>query len=219
MAENTKKHKKHNIVRQYFTTPVIFVLISLVAAVPLALVMLHFSVIAVHKAQNNYVAKVADYTVSAENYTPSDVKSGEVAVPELYGFSKLGDLSCDKAGLNTAVYYGNNRASFREGAGLSTDKKIPGEGGAVVVSANSTGAFRALYNVKNGDIITFVTSWGVYKYKVFDVSVGTVNPSVKEETLYLSTAASKSAFSVYDSGKYIVSAHLISGPTVKGGAK
>ena len=216
MSERKKKHRKHHTLKQYFTVPVTFVLISLLAAIPVSLVMLHFSVEAVHKAQNTFRPRIADYSVSDTNYVPSDVKDGEVDRPYLYGFGRIGELSCKSAGLETAVYYGRNRASYRQGAGMSTDNAIPGEGGTVEISANSTGGFKALYNVNSGDVITLVTFWGTYKYKVFDIRTGTEYPSIQQETLHITTAVNKTAFSVYNNEKFIVSARLVSGPRVKG---
>lgn len=196
----------------YITTPVIFVLISLIAVVPLCLVMLSVSVNYVHKAQNVFHPNVADFTAYDGDYTSSDKKSGTVSVEKPGGFSKVGELSCDSAGLNTPVYYGANRVNYRAGAGLKINASLPGTGGTVVVSANATGGFNALYNVKTGDVITFVTTWGIYKYKVNDLGLNLTDKGGKGERLFLTTAPDKSAFSALGDDVYTVSATLISGP-------
>ncbi|MCR5206989.1 MAG: hypothetical protein K6C14_00745 [Eubacterium sp.] len=215
MSDKAKKAKKHNSVRQYFTLPIIYVLISLAAVLPLCLVMLGVSVKTVHKVQNAYVAGIGDYSLSDGDYTPSDKKDGTVTVKRPLGFAKTGELICEKAGFNTSVYYGSNRVSYRGGAGMNTKMALPGMGKAIEISADSTGGFKALYNLEKDDIITFVTTWGVYKYKVTDITLSNAMPKSDGETLYLITAADKKAFSVFGNKKYIVSASYVSGPVVK----
>ncbi len=216
MAENSKKTKKHHTVRPYITTPLGYVAISLIIIIPLCIVMLNVSVNLVHRAQKYFPPKVADFTLHDEGFTPDETESGSVEMKPVQGFTEIGELSCESAGFKTAVYLGNNRVSYRGGAGISTDASLPGSGGVIEVSANASGGFNALFNVKKGDVITFVMSWGKYKYKVFDSSVRNDYPKAKGETLYLKTAQNKNAFAALGENKLIVSATLVSGPEVKG---
>ena len=82
----------------------------------------------------------------------------------------------------------------------------------MVISANAAGAFKSLYNVKTGDVITLTTSWGIYKYKVSDIGLNLDTTKNKKETLYLTTAPDKTAFAALSGDKYVVIAVLVSGP-------
>lgn len=214
MSDEKRKNKKHNAVLPYIRIPVLFVLISLIIVLPLCFVMLNFSVKAVHKAQNVLVPVISDYSLTDDGFKVSDIKSGNVTFVKPEPFSKLGELSCADAGLSVSVYYGNNRVAYRGGAGLTSKNALPGQGSAIEVTSNSSGKFKALYNVKTGDVITFATEWGKYKYKVYDITVGTF-PEPKGETLYLTTAESKTAFAALNGRAYVVSAARVSGPEAK----
>ena len=212
MSDEKRKSKKHRTVMPYITTPAVFVLISLIAVIPLCLAMLGVSVKYVHKAQSVFTPSISDFAAFDGDYKPSDKTKGSVSVTEPRGFGKTGEIRCDSAGLSVPVYYGSNRVNYRSGAGMSTADSLPGTGGAVIVKANAAGGFKALYNVKTGDVITFETTWGVYKYKVYDIGLNADTNGKKGENLYLITAPDKSAFSVFSGSVYVVSASYVSGP-------
>ncbi len=212
MSDKKRKFNKHRTVMPYITTPVVFVLISLIAVLPMCLVMLGLTEKYVHKAQNAFSANISDFVAYDDGYKPSDKTEGTVRFTEPEGFSKVGEISCSSAGLNVPVYYGSNRVNFRSGSGLKSQGALPGTGGSVIVKANPSGGFKALYNVKTGDIITFETGWGVYKYKVDDIGLNLSEKSKDGESLTLITAPDKSAFSVLSGNVYTVIAELVSGP-------
>ena len=215
MSETKKKkhHKKKRVILPYITRPIIYLLISLVFIVPVCFGMLNMSVGVVHKAQQTLSKSISDIQLNDSDYTPSDKMAGTAELPALKAGGKIGVVSCDTAGLECSVYYGNNRVSYRGGAGLSSEDSLPGLGGEVLIYADASGGFKALENVEIEDIITFTTSWGVYKYEVTDFGISKNPPAVNErETLVLLTQSSKKAFALFSGEKRYVTADYISGP-------
>ena len=209
----SKKKKYDNELISYIVTPIVFTLISLIIVIPMSLGMLKLAVNTVHKAQRGMPITMDDIEIYDADYTPSEEFVGTVELPKLRICEKIGDLSCDERGFKTEVYYGVNRVSFRSGAGLYIDGSLPGQGSAVYVKANRLTAFKALDNIAEDDIISFVTSWGFYEYRVTQTGVFDEAPvSDAEEYLLLETQSSKDAFSCYGESRYYVLAEYVSGP-------
>ncbi len=208
-----KSHKKHRTVLPYFSTPIIYVLISLIAIVPVCFVLMNVAVATVHSAQKTLTPDFCDITASSE-YNPSAKTSGATEIPKLSAAKKIGKIICDDAGLNADVYYGLNRVSLRNGAGLNTKAALPGQGKAVQIFGYSSTSFKALKNVDKGDTVSFETEWGTYAYSVTDVSALNSAPTVSDNEIVLASDSGE-AFS-YQNGKMLyVTARLVSGPSVK----
>ena len=162
-----KSHKKHYTVLPYFSTPIVYVLVSLIAIMPICFVLMNVAVTAVHSAQKTLTPDFCDITASSE-YKPSTKSSGTAEIPKFSVSKKIGKIVCDGAGLNAGVYYGLNRVSLRYGAALNAKTALPGQSKTVQVFGYSSTAFKALKNVKKGDTISFETEWGTYTYSVTD---------------------------------------------------
>lgn len=208
-----KSHKKHYTVLPYFSTPIIYVLISLVAIIPACVLLMNVAVATVHSAQKTLTPDFCDISVNNE-YTPSAKTSGTVDIPKLAAAKKFGKIVCDNAGLNTGVYYGLNRVSLRNGAALNTKAALPGMQNSVQVFGYSSTAFKALKNISDGDLISFETEWGTYSYSVYDICVLNNAPSVEKGDLLLATDLGD-AFSFQNGKMLYVTARFVSGPTVK----
>lgn len=218
-SKSNKKHKKHSrrhfAVLPYLTTPLLFVLISMIVIGPACVIGMNFAVNTVHKAQKTLAIDYNDIQ-PIDDYVGSDKVSGEVDKPNLNVSQKMGIITCENAGLNADVYYGINRVSLRNGVALEADGKLCGEGGKINVYGYALSNFKALNNADVNDIIHFETLWGTYEYKVTSKTVASSIPDTgNSETLVLVTAKDSDAFSDYGYEKLYVVAKLVSGPTVK----
>lgn len=200
----SRRHRKnHFSVLPYILTPVIFVLISLIVIVPVSVHMMNIAIDTVHKAQETLSIDFNDIKAN-NNYSASDSDRPT-------GVSKFGIITCENAGLNADAYYGMNRVSLRNGAGVSSESSLPGDKGTVNVYGYTSTAFKALKYVETGDVITFETGWGVYRYEVKDVLTSDSAPeSNAEQSLILASAENSKAFSSFNDEKLYILAELIS---------
>lgn len=218
-AEN-RKHKKHHTVLPYITTPIVFVLLSLVLIVPMASGMMNVAVKTVHTAQKTLRAGNADFVPDDSAYQASSQKKGNTVIPPLSYAQKIGVVSCQKAGLSADVYYGNSRVSRRNGVGLATDNALCGQGGAVLIYGNARGDFKALFQIEEDAVIVFETVWGEYRYRVSQIveaaeDVPSMGETAEKEQLILYTATTQEPFAVLSNQYFYVVADYISGPQVK----
>ena len=214
MSKNSKKSEKKHVVQPYILRPLLYFAISLVFVLPAALGLLKFGVNMVHRVQPHFSKTVSDIVPGDAAFTPSEQESGSVVLPMLNALDKVGELQCAEAGLACDVFYGANRMSYRNGAGLESDMALPGEDGTVRIRGYASTALKALENVKQGDEIVFTTSWGVYRYRVDTADVMTAEEA-GEPDLLISTAKSKDAFATYAEKRLFVAASLVSGPTAE----
>lgn len=205
---NRKSHRKnHFAVLPYIVTPIIFVLISLIAVVPACVHMMNMAIDTVHTAQETLSIGLND--VEAKNEYSGVQTDGKASKPS--DISKFGEIICENAGLKADAYYGINRVSLRNGAGVSSEAALPGDNGVVNVYGYASDSFKALKYVEAGDIITFETGWGVYYYEVTDVSTSEEAPVLTaDQGLVLASAKNNDAFSCFDDAKLYVVAELIS---------
>ena len=88
-----------------------------------------------------------------------------------YG-SKYADIEISSINLKLPVYHGDNKKILRKGVGHYTGSYFPGEGGSILYAAhNNPGFFQKLDQVKKGDIIKINTTYGEFKYEVYDMKV------------------------------------------------
>lgn len=216
-SNKKRRHKKRRIIFPYIFNPIVYVLISLVFVVPTCIGLLNFAVDNVHKAQQIFTKDYYDAAIEPEKFVPSDKESGKVSLGDIKPFYQYGIISCEEAGLKSAVYYGLNRISLRNGAASSSESKLPGQGGEIDVYGHSSAAFKSLKYVDEGDIITFQTNYGLFKYKVCKsgVSDKPFEQNGTSEILILACSEDNKAFSNFSSKKFYVCAELISGPKVE----
>jgi len=208
---NKKRSKKESLYYKYFRTPLTFVLVALVLLVPLSTVLYSQAVRAVHKMQEVLVIDYSELEVSETRYETYKESKRGMEKAELKPCEKIGVLRCDNCAVNTPVYYGINRVSLRNGAGLSADSRLPSEGGEIGIAANVSTYFKALSNVKEGDIFTFETSGGTYRYTVIETYVSdSADVDFVGEYLVLTTAENSKPFSYFSEKKrYVVAAPVI----------
>lgn len=215
MSSKKKKHKKHYAVLPYLTTPLCYLLASLIIVLPMSFIMLSFSVKLVHKAQPGFAHSVADITLNDDAYKPSAVTQGTVKRPAVTVGDKVGELVCENAGLSCNVYYGRNRISYRQGAGLLS-KILPGDTGVTEIYANRCTVFKSLKNVKTGDKIKLNTNWGEFVYSVSAVKTDTEPPDdTMPQSLLLVCSSGDDVFANYNEEKLFVLADIESGPQLE----
>lgn len=196
---------KHHAVLPYILTPVIFVLIAMVVALPVGKLMLNYAINTVHKAQTQLTMGFNDMEpIETVNENNTDASSAR-----FYYGEKLGTVVCERAGLNTGVYFGINRLSMRAGAGLSVKAALPGTGDTVKIAGHATTAFKALGYVMIDDIIVVSTNWGEYSYKVYDIQVQ-ANSTENKGDLVLSAPISSTPFASYQQEHLYVYASPVS---------
>ena len=217
MSENKKRKtkRKHHTIKPYFTNPLIYFLLSMIIVIPIALLLLRYSISFVHKAQPSFDYSISDIEINDSAYKENVYDSGTVSRPVLHAGDKVGELQCREAGLSCNVYYGENRISVRNGAGMKTDI-LPGDTGICEMFGERSNAFRAVKNLKVGDTIKLNTSWGKFTYSVSDVVVDTQPPEdTMPQSLLLICAGSDKVFSNLNEEKLYVLADIESGPQLE----
>ena len=74
--------------------------------------------------------------------------------------------------VNLPVYFGDTLEILKNGVGHSSGSYFPGEGGSIVyMGHNSTSVFRRFSELQIGDEITVTTTYGEYKYSIYDMQL------------------------------------------------
>jgi sortase A len=117
---------------------------------------------------------------SADSYNSSVVfssMSGGTTTMKfpLFG-QKFGEITIAEADINDfPVIQGDGMPELRNGIGHFFGSYLPGQGNKIVLSAHNTTYFKNLGKVKLGNTIVFDTTYGVYKYKVYDIKIVSEN--------------------------------------------
>ena len=91
------------------------------------------------------------------------------------------------------VFFGDNNALLRKGAGMSINSRFCGQGGKIVLSAHVTTDFHELEVTPIGTRITMDTTYGTYVYEVVDTLIfnykddSALWPDDSEEILFMYT--------------------------------
>ena len=91
------------------------------------------------------------------------------------------------------VFFGDNKALLRKGAGMWVNSRFCGQNGKIVLSAHVTSHFYEMEDVKIGDLVTMNTVYGTYTYKVVATQVfnyqdsSLLTPEDGEEVLVMYT--------------------------------
>lgn len=214
-TKKRRRRRKHYTMLPYLTTPLIFVLISMIVVLPASFIGMNLAVKAVHRAQE---VMTRDYNDIEPDYSfeASTIEDGATTLPELYPAQKIATLKCENAGLMTDVFCGINRVSLRNGVGMDGEASAFGQGGSINLYGYKSTHFNALEDVKIGDIITVESSWGIYRYEVVKVQLSSSAPEISSnEVLYLATSRDNAPFSNFDKEKLFACAKLVSGPAVE----
>lgn len=147
----------------------------------------------------------------------AEIPLSDIVVPS-FG-QQFGELSIEAVDLTQPLYMGDSLDILRFGVGLSASTTLPGFGSKSLYCGHNTSPYlKALENAEKGDIITVRTSYGNYKYEIYDMRI--VDESDKSayqfetdtETLIIYTCY---PFKIgFGSLRYFVYAKKISGPNI-----
>lgn len=88
-----------------------------------------------------------------------------------YG-TQYATIKIPKIDVNLPVYFGDTLEILKKGVGHSSGSYFPGEGGSIVyMGHNSRNVFRRFSELQIGNEITVETSYGEYKYKIYDMQL------------------------------------------------
>jgi sortase A len=83
----------------------------------------------------------------------------------------IGRLEIPRLGMSAIVMEGTSNTTLRRAVGHISGTALPGETGNVGVSAHRDTFFRPLRNIRQGDMVTFTTLQGEYRYRVVSTKV------------------------------------------------
>lgn len=204
----SKKHRKkrHYTVLPYFNYALLFFLISMIVVVPILLIGMNGAVNKVHEAQEvlgiDYNDLEIDNTYNEKNGTNyiEDIKVGK----------RIGTIEIGSAGVYENVYYGTNRVTMRQGAGMDIKSYLPGNDGCTRIAGYASSSFKGLYKVNKGDKIILDTYWGKFEYRVTEMYVATEAKDVDGNSIVLATFTSTDAFACQNGKMYYVVGTLTS---------
>ncbi len=88
-----------------------------------------------------------------------------------YGTS-YANIEIPKIDVNLPVYFGDTLDVLKKGVGHSSGSYFPGEGGSIIyMGHNSKNVFRRFSELQKGNEIIVKTSYGEYKYKIYDMQI------------------------------------------------
>lgn len=224
------KHSNLKKLPAYFIVPVIFALLGYgvlrVALTPVWNLALASASLVIADDAPNFNSDLASiYDSEAEKTVEENTN---VILVENITLPSTGDhygnLSCERIGLDSPVYWGDTNQILRSGAGQSEASFLPGFGRVMIICAHNTTHFKPLKNVQEDDVITFDTNYDTYQYKVTSVEVLNENVLEKKlddmyleekETLLLYTCYPFHAISGRKTDRLVVLGERIEGKDVK----
>ncbi len=167
------KHRKFRGAR-YFTVPFIYVVVGvgvmIIALTPILGYVTTFYKLFISNITLQDQTLVSNTAVNGgTGQTGGTIDLSTVHWPN-YG-EQYGNLSCPEIGLDVAVYWGDDNAVLRSGAGTFIGSGIPGDQSTLLISAHNTSYFATLDQIKAGDVVTFTTTYGIYQYQITDTKV------------------------------------------------
>ena len=101
---------------------------------------------------------------AGDDVTGEGLEQGEQQ--ELAYGTQYGTIRCEDRNLKTPLYYGDDEALLRLGAGQYPKSATPGSGGVSIIGGHDTTFFAALEQVQEGDEILIETEYGLFVYEV-----------------------------------------------------
>lgn len=104
----------------------------------------------------------------------------------------LAVLTVERLGLQVPVFLGTDPVTLNKGAGIVDGTAVPGEVGNIAVAGHRDSYFRALENIKVGDLIDLRATHGGGQFRVSEIKITdpldvSVLDDTKEVTLTLIT--------------------------------
>lgn len=171
MSESAIKQSSIANKLPWLLTPVFLVILSI------GIAMLVYLLMPTHRLQNYLNIAFMDNlkvqsTTAGLNIINKDIDTngnketttvGEVLYPH-FG-EQCATLICEEIDLTVGVYYGTTTELLALGACQSTQNKVIGDTGNVVISAHVNTFFADLSKMKVGDTVTLYTEYGIFTYR------------------------------------------------------
>lgn len=120
------------------------------------------------------VSLVSKVSIDVENKVIEETildKENKIKNYPEYG-TQYATIEISKIDLNLPVYYGDTLEVLKKGVGHSSGSYFPGEGGSIVyMGHNSKSIFRRFSELQIGNEIKVKTSYGEFKYKIYDMQI------------------------------------------------
>ncbi len=118
----------------------------------------------------NKVSISLDENKVVEQTTINQEEQKIINYPE-YG-TEYGTLEINKIDVNVPIYFGDTLEILKKGVGHSSGSYFPGEGGSIIyMGHNSKKMFRRFSELQLGNEIKVTTTYGEYKYKIYDMKL------------------------------------------------
>lgn len=154
---------------------------------------------------------------SSDSLNAETVNEKNVEMPT-YG-THYARLKVESASIVADLYFGDSSAVLKKGVGQYIGSSIPGYGRPILIGGHNNGAFNSLQFVKDGDIITITTNYGIYQYKVSATKIAdhkdksAYDLSQQKEQLILYTCYPFNTLGL-TSKRYFVYGDKVSGPKI-----
>lgn len=112
-----------------------------------------------------------DIANKKEKETKYDTQSKSLTSYPEYG-TKYATIEIPKIDVDLPVYFGDTLDILKNGVGHSSGSYFPGEGGSIIyMGHNSKKIFRRFSELQLNNEITIKTSYGEFKYKIYDMQI------------------------------------------------
>ena len=118
------------------------------------------------------INKIAVDTSSKKNEVMSiDLDTNKIQNYPEYG-TQYATIQIPSINVDVPVYFGDTLEILKKGVGHSSGSYFPGEGGTIIyMGHNSKKVFRRFSELQKGNEIVVDTSYGEYKYKIYDMQI------------------------------------------------
>ncbi|MHB8132150.1 MAG: class D sortase [Mobilitalea sp.] len=146
----------------------------------------------------------------------------EVQFPEYE--TEYAALSCKRIGMDAPVYWGDTKEVLKAGVGNYIGSFMPGFNKPILLSGHNNTFFKPLQKIEIGDVITYDTNYGTYKFEVSEITILYVTDAIattkkllssEEEKLILYTCYPFETLVGTKMDRFFVFADKISGPVVE----
>ena len=104
------------------------------------------------------------------NYSDSNPRDVVVQAP--VSGSNYGTLSIPSINIELPIYYGTSKNLLKNGVGHDTTAYLPGQGGSIILMGhNFDRLLGSLPNVNIGDLVQISTTYGEFKYTIYDKKI------------------------------------------------
>lgn len=160
----------HNLVRNAIKATIIELIVALFITVIL-LVIGYFLFGAKIEETMSLISKVSIGVSDGSEVVNTVIDDEKIKNYPEYG-TKYATIKIPKIDVELPVYYGDTLDILKKGVGHSSGSYFPGEGGSIIyMGHNSKKMFRRFSELQKGNEIEVTTTYGDFKYKIYDMQL------------------------------------------------